>query len=298
MPTVGFGAGEIRSALRTSWQLDPGDCEPVGRSLWRVRVGELTYAVRQLPLACRVRFEAGLRAAEHVEKAGVDAGAPVRAADGALTVPAAGGPLALLRWVPGRALRRDDPLDQQWWGDTLATVHRALARFTHPGLPRLSGVRADGPHLAWPDWLRPAVRAAGEAFRRLLVTDQLTYGVLHGDPSPDDFRLDPQTGRVGLVEWSSVGIGPLVYDVAGAVLFAGGEAASSELIDGYLAAGAVAPAVAVSREECEAALPTMLRLRAAVLADRLAARLCAGHGSNADREADREALIATRALLV
>jgi hypothetical protein len=89
-----------------------------------------------------------------------------------------------------------------------------------------------------------------------------------------------------------------VYDVAAAVLFAGGEEASSELIDGYLAAGTVAPAVAVAKEECEAALPTMLRLRAAVLADRLAARLSTGLGSNADREADREALTATRALLV
>jgi homoserine kinase type II len=293
MPTVGFGADDVRSALRTGWQLNPAHCAPVGPRAWRVTVGATTYAVRHLPPAHRDGVEAGLRAAEHVQSAGVAAGAPVRAADGALTVAAGDGLLALLHWVPGRPLRRDDPLDQQWWGDTLATVHRALARFGHPGLARFTGVRAEGAHLARPAWLRPAVRAAVEAFRRLRVTDQLTYGVLHGEPSPGDFRLDPATGRVGVVEWGSAVTGPLVYDVAAAVLFAGGEAASAELVDGYLAAAAIAPTGAVSRDECEAALPTMLRLRAAVLADRLAARLARDGGS----DADREALSATRALL-
>jgi Ser/Thr protein kinase RdoA (MazF antagonist) len=296
MPTVGLGSAEVRSALRIRWQLSPGACEPVGAGLWRVSVGESTFAARHLPPAGRDRFEAGLRAAEHVESAGVAAGVPVRAADGALTVPAAGGFLALLRWVPGRALRRDDPIDQQWWGDTLATVHRALARFAHPGLPQFSGVRVEPAHLSCPqlpDWVRPAFRAATEAFRRLRVTDQLTYGVLHGDPSPDDFRLDPETGKVGLVQWRSTATGPLVYDVAAAVLFAGGEEVSAELVDGYLAAGAVAPGVAVSREECEAAMPTMLRLRAAVLAERIARRLCAGTAS----DGDRDALAGTRVFL-
>jgi homoserine kinase type II len=296
---VVFGADEVRIALRTSWQCSPGDCVPLSGSLWRVSVGGEVFAAKRLPLSRRVRFEAGLRAAECLEAAGIAAGAPIRAADGALTVAAEGGVLALLRWVPGRPLRHDDPIEGQWWGNALAAAHRALARFTHPGLAPFQRVRPEAPHLALEDWLGPAVRAAIAAVRKLCVTDQLTYGVLHGNPSHEDFRLDPETGKVGLIGWSDPGGGPLVYDVAAAVHFAGGTDASGDLLDGYLAGSALAPASTVTREECDAALPTMLRFRAAVLADRIAAHLFAGGSASVHaREADRAALAAVRLLLV
>jgi len=291
---VGFGADEVRTVLRTSWQCSPGDCVPLSGNLWRVSVDGAVFVAKRRPLDRRVRFEAGLHAAERLDRAGIAAGAPVRAADGALTVVAEGGLLALLRWVPGRPLHPDDPIERQWWGNTLAAVHRALVRFTHPGLAPFHRVRPEAPHLSVDDWLRPAVRAAVAAVRKLCVTDQLTYGVLHGNPSPAEFRLDPETGKVGLVEWGDAGGGPLVYDVAAAVRFAGGPDASADLLDGYLAGSALAAASAVTREECEAALPTMLRFRAAVIADRLAARLFAGAGSVQSRASDKAALAALR----
>jgi hypothetical protein len=331
MRCVAFGADEVRTALRRCWQCSPSDCVPLAESpwrvdggggsdwphSWRVSVGAQLFLARHLPLARRAQFEAGLRAAERLESNGIAAGEPVRAADGALTVATEGGGfLALLRWVPGRPLHGDDPIDQQWWGDTLATVHRVLAGFTHPGLARFYSVHPEAPHLSLEDWLRPAVQAAVTAVRKLCVTDQLTYGVLHGDPSPDEFRLDPETGRIGLVEWGCAGTGPLVYDVAAAVLFAGGAEASAELLDGYFAdaaaqhtellpagapggggVGPVTPHPAVSKEECAAALPTMLRFRAAVLADRFAARLFAAGGVHCGPAADRAALRAAGLVL-
>ncbi len=54
--------------------------------------------------------------------------------------------------------------------------------------------------------------------------------------------------------------------MAAAVVYAGGPAHAAELIDGYLAAGPV------RRDELEAALPVLLRLRWAVQADRAARR--------------------------
>src|SRR5207245_4411064 len=106
--------------------------------------------------------------------------------------------------------------------------------------------------------------------------DQLTYGILHGDPRARSFRLDVGTGRLGLVGWGAVAHGPLVYDVASAVLRAGGPAEAVELLDGYRAAGPV------PKDELDAALPTMLRLRLAVRVDEFARRRAGGDGADPD----------------
>jgi homoserine kinase type II len=102
---------------------------------------------------------------------------------------------------------------------------------------------------------------------KLSVTDQLSYGAMHGDPSTDSFRLDVDTGGVGIIDWGAAFTGPLVYDIASAVMYAGGPDRAADLIDGYVAA---AP---VSRDEVEATLPTLLRFRGAVQADYFAYRI-------------------------
>ena len=90
---------------------------------------------------------------------------------------------------------------------------------------------------------------------RLTVTDRLTYGVLHGDPAPEIFLVDPATGRAGLLDCGASGTGPLLYDVAAAVVYAGGTETSAELLDGYLAAGPVGRGRAARRAAGDAALP-------------------------------------------
>jgi Ser/Thr protein kinase RdoA (MazF antagonist) len=264
-------ADQVRAALRTGWHraLDVGDpiAGGMNSATWTAFAGAETYVAKVVPAGARAQFVAGLAVAAHLDAAGIRAGAPVRAADGALTVPVAGGALALLKYVDGRELDRHDPVDQQFWGDVLGTVHRALLDFDHPNLARFHRVRPDAVHLGIEPWVRPAVTAAVAAVARLSVTDQLTYGVLHGDPAPEAFRLDPATGALGLIDWGSAVRGPLAYDAASAVMYAGGPAAAGELLDGYLAAGPMA------RDELDSTLPTMLRFRYAVQADYFAYRL-------------------------
>ena len=258
----------LRSALREQWHLVPGEITALPATLlsrgWEVTAGADRYVARLNDAEARQPVEAGLSAAEHLRARDILAGEPVRTLAGALTVRALDGSLAVLRRVPGRMLDGADPVDQQWWGDRLGVLHRALQAFHHPGLRPWQLLDADAPHLAAEPWLRPAVAEAVAAAVRITVTDRLTYGVLHGDPSPAAFVVDPHTGRAGLLDCGASGTGPLVYDVAAAVLYAGGPERSAELLDGYLAAGPVA------RDELDVALPVLLRLRWAVLADRAA----------------------------
>jgi Ser/Thr protein kinase RdoA (MazF antagonist) len=262
---------EIRTIVRAGWAGRVGPGEPLTGGM-NSQAFALDYDGRRcvaklVPAERRRAFEAGLAAAERLSAGGIPAGAPVRAADGALTAVVGEVAVALLEFVPGRPLDRADPLDQQWWGDALGAAHRVLAEFHHPALTRFHWVRPDAVHLGVADWIRPAVGAAVDDLGRLLVTDQLSYGVLHGDPAPDAFLLDIDTGRIGLIDWGSTASGPLMYDIASAVMYAGGPDAATELIDGYVSAGPV-PA-----DEVEAALPTMLRFRWAVQADYFAWRI-------------------------
>lgn len=277
----------ISSALRTEWHRIASDVSVLPTGLmsqaWSVSAGPEQLVVRLVDRSQRQRLEVGAAAAEHLLERGVEIGRPVRTLTGGLTVETAAGSLSMQCHVPGRALDGRDPVDQQWWGDRLGTAHHALRTFEHPGLRPWNWLHLEAPHLAVQQWLRPAVADAVGAMTRLTVTDQLTYGVLHGDPSPNGFVVDPATGRAGLLDWGPCGTGPLVYDVAAAVVYAGGLAAASEFIDGYLAAGPV------HRDELDAALPVLLRFRWAVQADWLARRLAATDGA-----APRPSLVALR----
>jgi Ser/Thr protein kinase RdoA (MazF antagonist) len=260
----------LRSTLRDQWHLVPGEMTALPDVLmshgWEVTAGSEQYVVRLSDACCRQPVEAGLTAADHLRGRGVAAGEPVRTLGGGLTAQTEDGALAVLRRPPGRRLDGADPIDQQFWGDRLGVVHRALQGFQHAGLRPWQLLDPDAPHLDAEPWLRRAVAAAVTAATRLTVTDALTYGVLHGDPAPGVFVVDPGTGRAGLLDCGASGLGPLVYDVAAAVAYAGGVNEAGDLIDGYLAAGPV------GADELYAVLPVLLRLRWAVQADR-AARL-------------------------
>jgi len=273
----------VRSTLRDEWHLVAAEIIALPGALlshcWEVTAGPDRYVARLSDLPLRQPVEAGLLAAEHLRGQNIMAGEPVRTLGGGLTAKTRAGALAVLRRVPGRRLDGADPVDQQWWGDRLGAVHRVLQGFYHPGLRPWRLLDPDAPHLAAEPWLRPAVADAVNATTRLSVTDRLTYGVLHGDPAPGSFVVDPGTGRAGLFDCGASGTGPLVYDVAAAVVYAGGLADASELIDGYLAAGPVEPG------EMEAALPVLLRLRWAVQAAQ-----AARHGRADSLLAARQAL--------
>ncbi|GIF21114.1 homoserine kinase type II [Actinoplanes tereljensis] len=260
----------VLSTLRDQWHLQPSEIVALPDELlsrgWEVSAGPERYVCRLSEPGARQPVEAGLIAAEHLRVRNIAAGEPVRTLGGQLTAQTPAGALALLRRVPGRPLDGGDPIDQQWWGDRLGVVHRALQHFHHPGLRPWQPLDPGAAHLTAEPWLRGAVADAVGAATRLTVTDRLTYGVLHGDPAPGNFVVDPGTGRAGLLDCGASGVGPLVYDVAAAVGYTGGPDQATDLIDGYLAAGPV------RRDELEAALPVLARLRWAVRADRAARR--------------------------
>ncbi|MEU7869766.1 hypothetical protein [Dactylosporangium sp. NPDC049140] len=87
-----------------------------------------------------------------------------------------------------------------------------------------------------------------------------------------DIRLDPATGALGLVGWSAAGTGPLLADLAAAVLAAGGPRAADGLVDAYLRASRVPP------DECEAVLPALLCRGVALDAAAAAVRIHADGG--------------------
>lgn len=257
--------------LRARWHLTAEEIAKLSGGLlseaWEVTAGDESYLVRLAEPAARPAVEAGLAAADHLRSRGIAASEPVRTLTGALAVEFPAGTIAVLRRVAGRTLRAGDPVDQQWWGDRLGAVHRELHRFSHPGLRRWNQLDPSAPHLAIEPWLRTAVSEAVTAATRLTITDRLTYGVLHGDPAAEEFVVDPQTGRAGVLDCGVAVGGPLVLDVAAAVAYAGGPEAATELLDGYVAAGPV------RRDELDAALPVLLRFRWAVKADWSARRL-------------------------
>jgi Ser/Thr protein kinase RdoA (MazF antagonist) len=288
-------ADQIRTTVRTTWHRAVDECVALPAGLdtlnWAIRSGTAEYVARVVAGARRSSFEAGLAAAEYLTGFDLPAATAVRTVDGAVTVLIGDEAVALVPRMPGRPLDATDPVDQQWWGDALGSAHRHLSGFRHAGLAKFHSVRAEAAHLAIDDWVRPAVADAVAAVRRLTVTDQLTYGVLHGDPAPDAFRLDPQTGRLGLVDWGPASTGPLTYDVAAAVGYAGADT-SRDLVDAYLAAGPV------PREELESALPTMLTFRWAVRADQHARRLSLARRAGRDGDAaDVDGLAAARRVL-
>ena len=285
-------AEQVHTTLRRSWQCNPGPCIPLGRGAWQVEINHGQFVIKWVASRRRSGFEAGLAAAECVDTSGVGAGGAIRAADGAVTVTEGDGVVALLRLVPGRPLLPDDPIDQQWWGGTLGSVHRTLRRFTHPDLVRFdaAAVPHEGPHLALEPWLQPAIRDTAATLRRVMVTDQLTYGVLHGDPQPAHFRLDPGTGALGVGGWATAGVGPLLSDLAAAVLAAGGPEAAVDLIEAYLRSSLVPP------DEAEAVLPVLLCRAVALAAAESAARIYEDGGTPRDH-AELTRLAATYAEL-
>lgn len=75
----------------------------------------------------------------------------------------------------------------------------------------------DAEYLSLRPWLRPAIAAALDDLAGA-SPDRMSWGLLHADPAPDAFRFDPSTGRCGVIDWSYAVNGPLLYDLASAVM--------------------------------------------------------------------------------
>jgi len=284
-----IAAGKLHACLGDQWGLAGPTVEVhnggMNSATWFVAEGGERWVAKAVAPESRRSFVGGLAVAGHVEAGGIRAGAPVPTRQGSLVADVAGVPVALLTWVPGDGLPNTGPDEQRLIGSTLARVHGVLADVSSGAAERFHWVDAGAPHLAIRPWTRPAVTAALEAYDAV-AAEPLSWGLLHTDPAPEAFRLDPATGECGLIDWAVAMTGPLLYDLASAVMYVGGLAHADRLVAAYLAGGAM------SRAEVERGLPTLLRFRWAVQADYFARRLAAGDLTGISSAADNEAGLA------
>jgi Ser/Thr protein kinase RdoA (MazF antagonist) len=261
---------QVRGCLAEEWglpearltRLDGG----LGSRTWIVDDAGRRWVLKAVAPGLGMNLAGGLVVARRLDLAGIPAGAPEPTRTGDLTASVGGRRMGLLAWVPGEPLTGADQGERQLIGSTLGRVHRALSGEVVPATQRFHWVDPAARHLSLRPWLRPAVAAAVAALERPGLRAWST-GLLHADPAPGAFRLDPVTGRCGVIDWSTALYGPLLYDLASAAMFLGGLDRSGEMTEAYLAAGIL------SRAETEEGLALMLRFRWAVQADYFARRI-------------------------
>ncbi len=264
---------ELRSIdLQRHWELGDGDAIEItplrggmNSATWLVRTGPVRLVAKSVPVEQRLAFTGGLTLATLVDRCGVTTGAPLPTRTGELVAQHGERTLAVLRWVGGRPLTAD-PADHAVLGRTLARVHGAMRDVPVASAQPFPWLDEDAAHLRLARWLRPAIGAALDSYRALSPDMSLTFGMLHCDPAPGAFRYREDTGSCGLIDWAAAIRGPLLYDVASAVMYIGGIGRAATLVDAYVRAGLL------SAMEVDRGLGPLLRIRWAVQADYFARR--------------------------
>lgn len=62
---------------------------------------------------------------------------------------------------------------------------------------------------------------------------EVTWSLLHTDPAPEAFIHDDSTGITGLIDWTGADRGPVLYDVASAVMYLGGPDGAAAFLTTY-----------------------------------------------------------------
>lgn len=234
----------------------------------------------------RDQLAGGLAVASSIDRPDLPTGWPVPTAASELLADIDGCGLALLTWVDGSELTEDD---QTVIGATLGRAHALGSAVDLDSAEQFHWIDLEAEHLHIRPWILPKVKDAVEALDHLPI---LTAGMLHADPAPEAFRYDSTANVCGLIDWGAALRGPLLYDVASAVMYVGGIARADELVSAYLHH---AP---MTRDEVDAGLETMLNFRWAVQADYFARRIATnGMTGISDTAENEKGLADTRAHL-
>ena len=231
---------DTREALAEHWGLEGASVSPLGGGMnsetWLVRHEGVAYVAKRVAPDAVPDLLAGAEAATALAAAGFVTGRPVPTRDGQVLALDAG--VARLEHVPGRELDGGSDDEQGWIAGTLAAVHATSD--PAPGPPTSTFAT---------DWLSPpapGVRdhpwlvAAIDAVRAETDGLRLTWSLLHTDPVPDAFVHDDRTGVTGLIDWAGARRGPVLYDVASAVMYLGGREHASAFLTTYEAEGPLA----------------------------------------------------------
>lgn len=218
------------------------------------------FVAKWVPAQGRDALVVGAHAAQLMSERGIRSGTPFLSLAGALTASFGEGELVLLEEVPGTPLS-GSPDDQEAWGATLALIHSSCSQPSgHMFYAWLSESGNDPIH---DPWVR---RAIATVFAEYAHLPPLTWALLHTDPAPEAFIRD-DSGNIGVIDWAGSVSGPVLYDVASAVMYAGGEQRAQRMLSAYLKTGVVPEA------ELRNHLGTLRRLRASVQADYFSKRL-------------------------
>lgn len=223
--------------LRQFWALEGAVVKPLGGGMnsetWSVEHNGSMFVAKRVPADQVPELTAGCEIACRMADLGVVTGRPVPTTDGRLVLGEHG--LALLEHVPGRELDGETDEEQRWIAETLASVTVAggptrgpsAATFMTDWLsPQLPGVERH-------PWLRRAVEAVRAETDPLAVT----WSVVHTDPAPEAFVHNESTGVTGLIDWAGAKRGPVLYDVASAVMYLGGPERASAFLGAYRSQG-------------------------------------------------------------
>jgi len=267
--------------LHRFWGIRHADVTPLGGGMnsetWAVVHQGSTYVAKRVPPSEIAELVAGCEVAAMLANAGFVTGRPVPTTDGELLLTEHA--LALLERVPGRELEGGTVEEQRWMAGTLAGVHIAGGPASGPSTatfaaewvsPHAAGVKAH-------PWLAPAIEAVRAETDPLTVT----WSVLHTDPSPEAFIHDDASGVTGLIDWAGAKRGPVLYDVASAVMYLGGSDHAAAFLATYSARG---PLDADEMQQLDAFQRFRWVVQAAYFAWRLEARDMTGVAGPADNE--------------
>ena len=271
---------DLVDLLDRHWGLRTADIRPLGGGMnsktWLVRDTTVTYVAKQVTASALKQLAAGGRCAFDLAAAGLMTGPPVRTLEGELVV--ASHALALLEFVPGRELDGQADQEQRWIAETLARVHRLGGPASQLGTSIFfPWLRPDAPGLMDHPWLAAAI----SAIRVEVDSLDLTWSMLHADPAPEAFRHDDATGMTGLIDWTDAQRGPVLYDIASAVMYLGGPRSATSFLDAYGTRGPL------GSEELQL-LDTFRRFRWAVQAVYFLGRLASNDLTGIQDQADNE----------
>jgi homoserine kinase type II len=244
---------DVAELLAERWHRKPASVMPLvggmGSTTWLAEGDGWRVVVKAVD-ASDHGFAPGLELAARLADAGFVTGRPVPSSTRQLVEAYDGRLVGVLEFVDGVPLTAVDV-----WavGKLLGRVHRVTGTPEGQVEGWLHLLRQFDVWLDLEEWIRPAVEGAMEGVRRL---GPLSWAWLHGDPAPGAF-LRQADGTTALIDWGAAMHGPVLYDVASAVMYVND---SSQVVPAYLEQR---PEL---RDEVEAGLDAFLQVRYAVQA--------------------------------
>ena len=208
---------DVAGVLSERWDLKPERVEVLtggmNSAAWLAAADGWRVVLKSVDTGDQA-FAPGLELAARLDDAGVITGRPRPSVHRRLVEYVDDRQVAALEYVDGVPLTSDDSAAV---GDLLGRVHTVSA--TEPGnLPDwLHLVTQFDEYLDLEDWIRPAVEGA---LAGVTALDNLSWAWLHGDPAAEAF-LRQSNAEIALIDWGSAMNGPILYDLASAVMYTG-----------------------------------------------------------------------------